>query len=88
VGLGLNNSYRELLVYIYLNYGVKIEPSTKYSTLFNTPGSNYKVWNYIRYDINLIEKLKSAGYDGIIQLGDVPAFDENQAPKEQKPIGK
>lgn len=87
VGLGLNNSYRELLVYIYLNYGVKIEPSTKYSTLFNTPGSNYKVWNYIRYDINLIEKLKSAGYDGIIQLGDVPAFDDNQAPKEENLLG-
>ena len=35
-----------------------------------------KVWNYVRYDINLIETLKKAGYDGIIQIGDIPTFDD------------
>jgi hypothetical protein len=86
VDLGLKNSYNELLAYIYLNYGVKIEPSKKYSDLF-TNRQDLKVWNYIRYDINLIETLKSAGYDGIIQLGDVPAFDEQQNEAEENIVG-
>jgi hypothetical protein len=87
VNLGLNNSYDEILAYILLNYGVKIEPSIRYNSVFENLGENLKVWNVIRRDINIIEKLKSAGYDGIIQIGDVPTFDENQSQKEETLLG-
>ena len=86
VDLGLKISYNDLLATIYLDYGIKIEPSKKYSDLF-TNRQDLKVWNYIRYDINLIETLKSAGYDGIIQLGDVPAFDEQQNQADENLVG-
>jgi len=86
VDLGLKISYNDLLATIYLDYGVKIEPSKKYSDLF-TNRQDLKVWNYIRYDINLIETLKSAGYDGIIQMGDVPAFDEQQNQADENLVG-
>jgi hypothetical protein len=87
VDMGLKTSYYDLLATIYMNYGVKIEPSKKYTDAFTNQGQDLKVWNYIRYDINLIEKLKSAGYDGIIQLGDVPAFDEQQNQADENIVG-
>lgn len=86
VDLGLKNQYDELLAYIQINYGVKIEPSKKYSDLFLSR-QDLKVWNYVRYDINLLETLKSAGYDGIIQVGDVPAFDEDGNTKTENLLG-
>ena len=86
VDLGLENQYDELLAYIQINYGVKIEPSKKYSDLFLSR-QDLKVWNYVRYDINLLETLKSAGYDGIIQVGDVPAFDEDGNTKTENLLG-
>ena len=86
VDLGLKNQYDELLAYIQINYGIKIEPSKKYSDLFLSR-QDLKVWNYVRYDINLLETLKSAGYDGIIQVGDVPAFDEDGNTKTENLLG-
>ena len=86
VDLGLTNQYDELLAYIQIYYGVKIEPSKKYSDLFLSR-QDLKVWNYVRYDINLLETLKSAGYDGIIQVGDVPAFDEDGNTKTENLLG-
>jgi hypothetical protein len=40
VNLGLNNSYDEILAYILLNYGVKIEPSIRYNSVFENLGEN------------------------------------------------
>jgi hypothetical protein len=76
--LGLKTSYKELLANIYLNYGVRSEPSKDLlKKIANDPNADLKTWNYIRYDVNLIEMLKRAGYDGIIQIGDVPKFGDN-----------
>jgi hypothetical protein len=76
--LGLKTSYKELLANIYLNYGVRSEPSKDLlKKIANDPNADLKTWNYIRYDVNLIELLKRAGYDGIIQIGDVPKFGDN-----------
>ena len=73
--LGLNTSYDELLAHIYLEYGIKVEPSQNLLQMIQGR-QDLKVWNYVRYDINLIETLKKAGYDGIIQIGDIPTFDD------------
>lgn len=73
--LGLNSSYDELLAHIYLEYGIKVEPSQNLLQMIQGR-QDLKVWNYVRYDINLIETLKKAGYDGIIQIGDIPTFDD------------
>jgi len=75
--LGLNSSYDELLAHIYLEYGIKVEPSQNLLEMIQGR-QDLKVWNYVRYDINLIETLKKAGYDGIIQIGDNPTFGDNQ----------
>jgi hypothetical protein len=76
--LGLKTSYKELLANIYLNYGVRSEPSKDLlKKIANDTNADLKTWNYIRYDVNLIEMLKRAGYDGIIQIGDVPKFGDN-----------
>jgi hypothetical protein len=76
--LGLKTSYKELLANIYLNYGVRSEPSKDLlKRIANDTNADLKTWNYIRYDVNLIEMLKRAGYDGIIQIGDVPKFGDN-----------
>jgi hypothetical protein len=77
--LGLKTSYKELLTNIYLNYGVKAEPSKDLlNKIASDTNADLKTWNYVRYDLNLIESLKRAGYDGIIQIGDVPSFGDNQ----------
>jgi hypothetical protein len=77
--LGLKTSYKELLTNIYLNYGVKVEPSKDVlNRVASDTNADLKTWNYVRYDLNLIESLKRAGYDGIIQIGDVPSFGDNQ----------
>jgi len=73
--LGLNSSYDELLAHIYLEYGIMVEPSQNLLQMIQRR-QDLKVWNYVRYDINLIETLKKAGYDGIIQIGDIPTFDD------------
>lgn len=76
--LGLKTSYKELLTNIYLNYGVKVEPSKDLlNKIASDTNADLKTWNYVRYDLNLIESLKRAGYDGIIQIGDVPEFGDN-----------
>lgn len=76
--LGLKTSYKELLTNIYLNYAVKVEPSKDLlNKIASDKNADLKTWNYVRYDLNLIESLKRAGYDGIIQIGDVPEFGDN-----------
>lgn len=81
-GLGMESSYDDLIAYISINYAINIEPSVDIMEELGDSNRPFKVWNIIRKDINLIETLKTAGYDGIIQLGDVPAFDENGMQQE------
>jgi hypothetical protein len=71
-GLGMEASYKDVLAYIAIKYGLVLEPSKNISEKYS--GGKLKVWNFIRTDINLITTLKKFGYDGIIQYGDVPEF--------------
>ena len=73
-GLGVSKySYQDLLAYLAINYGMVVQPSQ--DLLQKIQGkSKLKAWNYIRNDLNLIAAIKKAGFDGIIQVGDVPTF--------------
>lgn len=73
-GLGLYSSYKDLLAYVAFKYGIIVEPSKDLLEKLESSKKQYKVWNYVRNDFNLILALKKAGYDGIIQFGDVPTF--------------
>lgn len=76
-GLGMEASYKDILAYIAIKYGLVLEPSK--NIIENYSSRKLKVWNFIRNDINLITTLKKFGYDGIIQYGDVPAFKDGVA---------
>jgi hypothetical protein len=73
-GLGLYSSYKDLLAYVAFKYGILVEPSKDLLQQMQSAKKRLKVWNYVRNDFNLIIALKKAGYDGIIQYGDVPSF--------------
>ena len=85
--LGMRSSYKDLLAYIAIKYGVVIPPQQDLLNSMSQSKKSLKVWNYVRNDINLILTLKKAGYDGIIQYGDVPSFNPDGQPtgsKEEK----
>lgn len=71
-GLGMEATYKDILAYIAIKYGLILEPSKNITEKY--PSGKLKVWNFIRNDINLMTILKKFGYDGIIQYGDVPEF--------------
>jgi hypothetical protein len=71
-GLGMEATYKDILAYIAIKYGLVLEPTKALAEKYS--GNKLKVWNFIRNDINLITTLKKFGYDGIIQYGDVPEF--------------
>lgn len=76
-GLGMEATYKDILAYIAIKYGLVLEPSKNITEKYS--GGKLKVWNFIRTDINLITTLKKFGYDGIIQYGDVPEFKDGVA---------
>lgn len=73
-GLGLYSSYKDLLAYVAIKYGIIVQPSKDLLQQMQSAKQRLKVWNYVRRDFNFIIALKKAGYDGIIQYGDVPTF--------------
>jgi len=79
-GLGLYSSYKDLLAYVAIKYGIVVKPSQELLTKIQGEKKRLKVWNYVRNDFNLILTLKKAGYDGIIQYGDVPKFNAEGQP--------
>jgi hypothetical protein len=79
-GLGLYSSYKDLLAYVAIKYGIVVKPSQELLTKIQGEKKRLKVWNYVRNDFNLILTLKKAGYDGIIQYGDVPKFNVEGQP--------
>lgn len=71
-------SYRDLIDYIFVAYGIRVSPSKSLlSQLENDMDRKHPMWVYIRRDIGLIETLKEYGYDALIQQGDIPVFDKN-----------
>ena len=74
-------SYRDLIDYILVAYGVRLSPNNVLlEQLGNDMDKKHPMWIYIRRDIGLIETLKDYGYDALIQQGDIPVFDTNGQP--------
>lgn len=76
--LGFESSYEDFVNYIKIVSGIKIKQSSNVVKMLQNDLSNIKpVWSFIRNDIQIIETLKDYGYDGIIQIGDIPRYDKN-----------
>jgi hypothetical protein len=76
--LGFESSYKDVLDYLLIAYGIKIQPSSNVLNIIrNDMKSKNPVWVYIRNDISLIETIKDYGYDALIQIGDIPTFNDN-----------
>ena len=68
-------SYKDFMDYIYVGYGVKVDPNQELlKQLNNDMTRKNPMWIYVRRDIGFIEKLKDYGYDAIFQMGDIPTF--------------
>lgn len=68
-------SYKDFMDYIYVGYGVKVEPNQDLlRQLNNDVTTKNPMWIYVRRDIGFIEMLKDYGYDAIFQMGDIPTF--------------
>ena len=68
-------SYKDFMDYIYVGYGVKVEPNQELLKVLNNDITKKNpMWIYVRRDIGFIEKLKDYGYDAIFQMGDIPTF--------------
>jgi hypothetical protein len=71
-------SFSKFRDFIYLKTGIYLNPPPKIDMK-----KQYPYWSFVRLNIDsLIEKLKDAGYDGIVQIGDVPVYDVNGKPEE------
>ena len=68
-------SYKDFMDYIYVGYGVKVDPNQELlKQLDNDMTRKNPMWIYVRRDIGFIEKLKDYGYDALFQMGDIPTF--------------
>ncbi len=71
-------SFSKFRDFIYLKTGIYLDAPAKIELK-----KQYPYWSFVRLNIDsLIEKLKEAGYDGIVQIGDVPVYDKNGKPEE------
>lgn len=75
--LGFETSYKDLIDYLAVKYGVIADFSTDLITKLGDKNTKNPVWNYIRNDELLLQTLRDYGYDGLFQIGDIPKFDEN-----------
>tara|TARA_B100000963_G_scaffold240208_1_gene210093 strand:- start:3305 stop:4387 length:1083 start_codon:yes stop_codon:yes gene_type:complete len=74
--LGFENTFNNLKNFVYLKTGVLLSVPMKGLDEYK----EHPVWAYTRMLNEGIEQLKKAGVDGIIQIGDIPKFDENGTP--------
>jgi len=83
--LGFEASYRDVLDYLMVAYGIRKNPSQNVlSRINNDMNKNHPVWVYVRNDVSLLEIIKEYGYDALFQIGDVPSFDINGNPVDDR----
>jgi hypothetical protein len=76
--LDLEVTYKDLIDYMTIAYGIKIQPSNNVLSLIqNDMKAKHPIWVYVRNDVSLLETIKDFGYDALIQYGDIPVFDTN-----------
>ena len=73
--LGFESSYKDLIDFLLVAYGVRIEVNNSLLKRLNGDMNMVNpIWVYIRNDIALLEKIKDYGFDALIQIGDIPVF--------------
>jgi hypothetical protein len=83
--LGFEASYKDLLDYLFVAYGIKKTASANVlNRINNDMVTKHPVWVYVRNDISLLETIKEYGYDALIQIGDIPTFDEDGNPIDDR----
>ena len=76
--LGFESSYKDMIDYLLVAYGVRVQPSRNVlSRIQNDMKAKHPLWVYVRNDVALLETLKDYGYDSLIQTGDIPTFDDS-----------
>ena len=71
-------SYKDMLDYLLVAYGIRIQPSRSVlDRIQNDMKKKHPLWVYVRNDVALLEMLKEYGYDALIQMGDIPTFDQS-----------
>ena len=73
--LGFEASFKDFREFIILSIGVKIDYTKQILEKIKDVNEPNPVWTYIRNDIRILEILKRAGVDGLIQIGDIPKYD-------------
>ena len=85
VPLGFESSYKDLLDYLFVAFGIRKTPSANVLSRINNDMVNkHPVWVYVRNDISLLETIKEYGYDALIQIGDIPTFDKDGNPVDDR----
>ena len=78
IPLGFDVSYKDVLDYLLVAYGIKKQPSKNVLNMINNDiNKKHPIWVYLRNDVTMIETIKEYGYDSIVQIGDIPTFDSN-----------
>jgi hypothetical protein len=72
-GLGKTTTYKDLLAYITIKYGIVANPNPDVVKELGYD-RRAKVLQFLRRDPKLIEQLKKKGFDGIVQIGDRPQY--------------
>jgi len=76
--LGFESSYKDMIDYLLVAYGVRVEPSRNVlNRIQNDMKAKHPLWVYVRNDVVLLETIKEYGYDALIQTGDIPTFDQD-----------
>ena len=76
--LGFEVTYKDVIDYLLIAYGIKIQPSGNVLSMINNDmKAKHPIWIYVRNDVSLIETIKDYGYDALFQIGDIPTFDSN-----------
>lgn len=76
--LGFEASYKDLIDYVLVAYGMKLSPNKNVLEIIGGDmNKKHPVWVYIRNDVSFLEIAKDYGYDSLIQIGDIPIFDDN-----------
>lgn len=74
--LGFEASYTDFIDFMFVKYGIEVTPDPQLVPKVGMTKKN-KIWVYVRNGAGMIKLLKDNGYDGIVQLGDVPQFDKS-----------
>ena len=78
--LGFEATYLDFQKFIVITTGIRIKLSQSVVDKLEDINKKAPVWVFVRNDVQVIETLKDYGYDGLIQIGDIPIYDKSGKP--------